>query len=399
MSSAVRALFANAHGSAIRELGLIAQEPDMISLAGGMPDPAMLPLERVRAAYARVLQSADASALQYGPTDGLPAAKRAISAFLADELGPHEPADWVITTGSQQAIDLSARTLVDAGDAVAVEAHAYPATLQAFRFCEARICGVDSDEQGMLPEALRALAASTRLKAIYLVPSFGNPTGALMGEARRIDLLKVAAAIGAVVIEDDPYRHLAFDDTQVPPTLHRLNAEQQLGAEVVYLTSFSKTVAPALRVGAVLSPPAIRRAIVLAKQAADIHSGLLDQAVLTELLQGESHRAHLAQLRRHYATKGRALHEALQAHVSDRLNWQTPSGGMFIWGTLRKRAHADTDWKALFRAHRVLFVPGREFSADGRDAGHVRLSFAHPSVDKLPMAAERLAQLLEQALA
>jgi DNA-binding transcriptional MocR family regulator len=399
MTENVRALFANAQGSAIRELAALAGEPDMVSLAGGMPDPAVLPLDRVRAAYARVLDTSNPGLLQYGPTDGLPAAKQAISGFLADEIGAHDPADWVITSGSQQAIDLVARVLIDAGDAVAVETHAYPATLQAFRFCQARIVGVERDGEGMLPDALRAAAKQQRLKAVYLVPSFGNPTGALMGEARRVELLKVAAEIGAVLIEDDPYRHLAFDGTLVPPTMHRLNTQHGLGAELVYLTSFSKTIAPALRVGALLAPPAVRRAVVLAKQAADIHSGLLDQAVIAELLKGDAHRQHLATLARHYGAKGRALHAALQTHVGDRLTWEVPSGGMFIWGTLRAAAPAGIDWKPLFREHRVLFVPGKEFAADGRDAGHLRLSFAHPAIEKLALGAQRLAALLNQALA
>ncbi|MED5618105.1 aminotransferase-like domain-containing protein [Ideonella sp. BN130291] len=394
----VRALFAKAQGSAIRELGLLAQEPDMVSLAGGMPDPALLPLAPVREAYARALASDNPSVLQYGPTDGLPACKEAIAGFLATHLGPHGPEDWVITTGSQQGIDLAARTLLDAGDTVAVEAHAYPAALQAFRFCEARIAGVAADEQGMLPQALADLAGRQRVKAIYLVPTYGNPTGALMGTQRRIELLKAAASAGAVLIEDDPYRCLGFDEAAAPPTLHQLNEEHRLGAQVVYLTSFSKTIAPALRVGALLAPPALRRAVVLAKQAADIHSGLVDQGVLVQLLRGDWLAGHLAALRRHYATKGQALHAALQTHAADLMSWQPPRGGMFIWGTLRGKAPAGTDWKALFREHRVLFVPGREFSADGSDAGHLRLSFAHPSVERLHTGAQRLARVLRQAL-
>ncbi len=393
----IRELFAKAQGSAIRELNALAQEPDTISLAGGMPDPALLPLQAVRDAYARVLAGSDTGLLQYGPTDGLMACRQAVSAFLRPALGEHEAADWVITSGSQQGIDLVARTLLDPGDAVAVEAHAYPAALQAFRFCQARIVGVAADEQGMLPDALREAAARQPLKALYLVPTYGNPTGALMGGQRRVELLRAAAAAGIVVIEDDPYRCLAFSDEPMPPTLHQYNAEHRIGAEVVYLTSFSKTVAPVLRVGAMLAPAPVRRAVVLAKQAADIHSGLLDQAVLTQLLQGDWLAGHLAALRRHYATKGQALHDALQTHVTDLMSWQRPGGGMFIWGTLRLGAPAQTDWKALFREHRVLFVPGREFSADGSDAGHLRLSFAHPSVEKLAVAAERLSRVLRQA--
>jgi DNA-binding transcriptional MocR family regulator len=398
VDTGVRALFATAQGSAIRELATLAQQPDMVSLAGGMPDPALLPLGPVREAYARVLGGDNPCVLQYGPTDGLPACKEAIAAFLAHQLGEHSPADWLITTGSQQGIDLVARTLLDAGDGVAVEAHAYPAALQAFRFCEARIAGVAADEQGMLPDALAELAGRQRVKAIYLVPTYGNPTGALMGTQRRLQLLKAAAEAGAVLIEDDPYRCLGFDADAAPPTLHQLNHEHRVGAQVAYLTSFSKTIAPALRVGALLAPPALRRAVVLAKQAADIHSGLVDQGVLTQLLQGDWLAGHLATLHRHYADKGQALHAALQAHVSDLMSWQPPRGGMFIWGTLRGTAPAGTDWKALFREHRVLFVPGREFSASGSDAGHLRLSFAHPSIERLQLGAERLSRVLRQAL-
>lgn len=397
--TAVRSLFAQAQGSAIRELLALAQTPGFISLAGGMPDPALLPLPAARDAYEQVLAGGSAALLQYGPTDGLPTTKQGISRFLSGSVAPHDPADWVLTTGSQQGIDLVARVLLDAGDAVAVEAHAYPAARQVFRFCQARIVSVAADDEGMRPEALAEAAAAQRLKAVYLVPTFGNPTGQLMGTARRQALLQVAAAAGAAVIEDDPYRHLAFDDTPLPPTLHQLNAEHRIGAEVVYLTSFSKTVAPVLRVGALLAPPAIRRAVVLAKQAADIHSPLVDQAVLAQLLQGDWFPRHLAQLRVRYAAKGLALHGALQSHLSHRLHWQPPRGGMFIWGTLRERAPQGVDWKALFARHQVLFVPGREFSADGADAGHLRLSFAHPSLEQLPVAAQRLARLLDDVFA
>jgi DNA-binding transcriptional MocR family regulator len=397
MTAAVRPLYANARGSAIRELLALAQEPDTISLAGGMPDPALLPLAEVRQAYAQVLADEAPSVLQYGPTDGLPACRQAIAAFLHEALGAHDAADWLLTTGSQQGIDLLARTLLEPGDAVAVEDHAYPAALQAFRFCQARIVPVAADVQGMRPEALADAAMQRRLKAVYLVPSHGNPTGALMGGCRRLALLHAAARAGAVVIEDDPYRHLGFDDDATPPTLYRLNREQQVGAEVAYLTSFSKTVAPALRVGALLAPPALRRAVVLAKQAADIHSPLLDQAVLARLLQGDWLPRHLAALRLHYAVKAQALHHALQTHAAHLMTWQPPRGGMFIWGTLREAPPVQPDWKALFRQHRVLFVPGREFSANGADAGHLRLSFAHPPVEKLATAAERLSRVLQQA--
>jgi DNA-binding transcriptional MocR family regulator len=397
VQSVVRALFANAKGSAIRELAALASEPGVISLAGGMPDPALLPLAAVREAYERVLGGQAPVVLQYGPTDGLPACKQAIAAALHDALGAHTATDWVLTTGSQQGIDLVARAVLDAGDAVAVEEHAYPAALQAFRFCQARIVGVAADSEGMLPDALAEAALAQRLKAVYLVPTFGNPTGALMGAERRAALLRVAARHGVLLIEDDPYRDLAFDDAAAPSTLHRLNRELQIGAEVAYLTSFSKTVAPALRVGALIAPPALRRAVVLAKQAADIHSPLLDQAVLVQLLQPEWLQAHRATLRAHYARKGRALHEALQTHAGHLMTWQPPRGGMFIWGTLRTPAAAGTDWMALMREHGVLFVPGREFSASGHDAGHLRLSFANPPVEKLATAAERLSRLLQQA--
>jgi DNA-binding transcriptional MocR family regulator len=400
----VRALFANAQGSAIRELNALAQLPDVISLAGGMPDPALMPLEALRVAYERVLAGDARGLLQYGPTDGLPACRQAISGFLREVVGPHDAADWLITSGSQQGLDLIARTLLDPGDAIAVETHAYPAALQAFRFCEAAIVGIEADGEGMLPDALRAAARKQALKAIYLVPTYGNPTGSLMGLRRRLALLQTAADIGALVIEDDPYRALGFEgEAEPPPSLHRLAAEQRIDVEVVHLTSFSKTIAPALRVGALLAPPHVRRAVVLAKQSADIHSALIDQAVLTELLGSETLGAHLADLRRHYAAKGRALHDALQSHAADLIDWQRPRGGMFIWGTLKAPARVDTDWKTLFRQHRVLFVPGREFSAAavgaGRPEQHLRLSFAHPPVPRLAPAAERLSALLRQALA
>ncbi|UUZ64956.1 PLP-dependent aminotransferase family protein [Polaromonas sp. P1-6] len=331
----VRPLYAQASGSPIRAMLALAGQPDMISLAGGHPDPELLPAEWLRDCLLQVAAQLPGRALQYGATEGLPEL-RAASAELLQQRGLQAQADNVlITTGSQQAIDLLARVLIEPGCGIAVEPFNYPAALQAFRFAGARLVEVPADAQGLDVDRLEAVLIEARPRVLYVVPNFANPTGAVLPLERRVRLLELAARHEVTLIEDDPYGELWFGAAP-PPSLAQINQQTGSHAQVAYMTSYSKVVAPALRLGVLFAPADILRAVVLAKQAADVHSGSLEQLTLTAMLASGRLEAHLAMLRKAYATKARALASALQAHCGGLIEFQEPQGGMFVWARLAR---------------------------------------------------------------
>ena len=377
--------------SPIRAMLALAGEPDMISLAGGHPDPALLPRDWLVEAVQGVLPQLDAKALQYGGTEGVMALREAVCPVLATRFIAATPAEILITTGSQQGISLLARVLIEPGDSVAMARYNYPAALQAFKFSGARVHALNDDLEG-LAELARSVDAK-RLKAVYVVPSFANPTGHTLSEAARLRLLDEAARVGICVIEDDPYGELWFE--QPPPrSLYALNQVNGIGAYVVYLTSFSKTVLPALRLGALLAPPAIHRAVKLAKQACDVHSGSLEQLFLCRMLQSDRLDSHLELLRAAYRLKADALARALRATTGEMLQFAQPAGGMFIWAQLLPAARAlnDIDWFSFGRRHRVLALPDKAFATQGVAGPYIRLSFANPTVEAIRKGVERLAR-------
>ncbi len=389
--SGVRALYAQASGSPIRAMLALAGLPDMVSLAGGHPDPALLPIDWVHDGLRGVLADSNPEALQYGPTEGLPALREASAALLSTCGLRSTAGDVLVTTGSQQGIDLLARVLVEPGDAVAVARFNYPAAVQSLRFAGARFAPLDSDAHGLRTDTLEQQLRASGARVLYLVPNFGNPGGDLLPLERRLQLLQVAARLDVTVIEDDPYGELWFD-APPPPTLAALNQQAGSPVRVVYLTSFSKTVAPALRLGIVRAPPEIARAVVIAKQAADVHSGTLEQRALVAMLAGARLDEHLAALRAAYAIKRDALVTALHRHAAKLLTFDRPGGGMFVWA----RLHPDMPlldneaWLAFGREHRVLVVPGSAFTIDTTPQPWLRLSFANPSASALVLGAERL---------
>jgi DNA-binding transcriptional MocR family regulator len=305
--------------------------------------------------------------------------------------------DLLITTGSQQAIDLLARVLVEPGEGVAVESFNYPAALQAFRFAGARLVEVPTDAQGMDIDQLEAILQADRPRVLYVVPNFANPTGAVMPLARRLRLLELAAQYGVTLIEDDPYGELWFDEAP-PPSLAQLNRQAGSPAQVAYMTSYSKVVAPALRLGVLLAPAEIARGVVLAKQAADVHSGSLEQLTLAAMLASGRLATHLANLRPAYAAKGRTLDQALRAHCGGLLEFDTPRGGMFIWAKLSAALPLlpTQAWVDFGLEHQVLVVPGAAFSISNSAQSWLRLSFANPTPDALRQGAERLGRGLRE---
>lgn len=387
----LRPLYAQASGSPIRAMLALAGREGMVSLAGGHPDPALLPSDWLRESLLEVAGQLQGRSLQYGATEGLAALREASAALLQQRGLAAQAENLLITTGSQQAIDLLARVLVEPGEGVAVESFNYPAALQAFRFAGARLVEVPTDAQGMDVDRLEAILQAERPRVLYVVPNFANPTGAVMPLARRLRLLELAAHYGVTLIEDDPYGELWFGAAP-PPSLAQLNQQAGSPAQVAYMTSYSKVVAPALRLGVLLAPADIARGVVLAKQAADVHSGSLEQLALAAMLASGRLGAHLDLLRPAYAAKGAALDQALRTHCAGLLEFEEPQGGMFIWAKLGSALPLlpTQAWVDFGLQHQVLVVPGAAFSISGAAQPWLRLSFANPAAEALRQGAERL---------
>lgn len=368
--------------SAIRELLLLTERPDMRSLAGGLPGGDRLPVELVRDAAADALTRRGPTgpiALQYAPTEGLAALRE----HLAMATG-HAPGEVLVTTGSQQALDLIARVLCDPGDVVVVEEPAYLGALQALRFAGATLHGVPGDGDGLQVERLaEELAAGLRPKAVVVTPDFGNPTGATLTAARRTALVALAERYGFLVVEDDPYGRLRFRGSSLPP----IGAP---GRPVVRLGTASKVLAPGLRVGWLTGPPAIVAALARAKQAADLHTSALDQLVVLGAMTDPRFPAHLEETVAAYRTRARRLVRALRCRFGDGVELVEPEGGMFVWACFPGIDTAAALPGALDAG--VAYVPGPAFAvAPGAHRERARLSFATLAPPALDEACDRLA--------
>ncbi len=383
----LRRVFRDAQESPIRAMLALATEPGMISLAGGHPDPALIPRDWVAEAAIEVLTRIERSALQYGATDGLPALRESVCTLLRARRIDTRPGDVLITTGSQQGISLLMNVLLEAGDAVAMAPYNYPAAMQAVRFATGRIHLLNDDLEGL---AELAQTSGAVLKAVYVVPSFANPTGHCMSLEARVRLLHEAARLGICIIEDDPYGELWFDRPP-PDSLHALNQARGIGAAVAHLTSFSKILVPGFRLGALIAPAPLRRAAMLAKQAMDVHSGLLEQHVLDAMLRSPRLTPHIRGLRAAYGAKARAMTQVLRNVAGDLLAFEDPAGGMFVWARCLADCDEQLDWFEFGRRHRVLALPGSAFCPSGKRTAHLRLSFANPPLDAMREGIERLA--------
>lgn len=368
--------------SAIREILKLTQHPDVISLAGGAPSPELFPVREVAEAARRALEERGGASLQYGPTEGL----ESLRAEVAARLPGASPEDVLVVSGSQQALDLVGRILIDPGDAVAVAAPCYMGALRAFDTYRPRYLAVPCDAQGMLPDALEAVLAQ-RPKLLYVIPDYDNPSGSRMSLERRRALLDTAQRYGVAVLEDAPYRELRFEGEALP-TLFELAPEV-----VLHAGTLSKTMAPGLRVAWLLAPARARSMAVHAKQAADLHTGTFVQQVASALLADGLLEERLPRLREHYRGQRDALDAALRRELADAARWRRPPGGMFLWLELQD----DLDVEALLReavGRGVAFVPGAPFFADGGGEGTLRLSYSLPSRERLAVGAGRLGEAL-----
>jgi 2-aminoadipate transaminase len=376
--------------SAIRAFAKLINDPDIISFAGGVPNPETFPAERIAELAAQVVRERRAVSLQYGPTRGLPRLCSSIAA-LSRTRGVDCTADDVLTTtGSQQALDLIAHTLLDPGDVVAVELPTYIGGSASFFARSAELAGVLQDDQGIVPESLRELASSRRVKLLYTIPNFQNPSGRLMTQERRAAVLELAEELDFLVIEDDPYGELVYVDGA--DTISMKSRDQH--GRVLYLGSFSKVLAPGLRCGWIVAAKPLLERLEIAKQAADLCSGMLDQSIVDELIAGGELEPQIARVRAFYRGKRGVLLEELERHFAGKARWTPADGGLFTFMTLND----DVDTAAKVPeavANGVAYIPGGPFFVDGSGRNTMRLTFAKESDSRIREGAARLAKVFE----
>lgn len=389
-------------GSAIRRMGIMAlRVPDMISFAPGYPDPEVFAWDEFRGIAAEVLSGSDPSVLQYGPTRGYRPLLEAVRAILASRGVEVAEEDLLITTGSQQGVDLLARALLDPGDVALVELPAYTGAISAFRNTQALVAGVRQEPDGIDLGDLEAVvarhrAAGRRVRCLYVVPNFQNPTGLLLSREKRLRLLDLAGRLDLLIIEDDPYGALYFEDSAGPSDTRPIKADDREG-RVIYLSSFSKTLAPGFRVAWLVAPPPVIEKLDLAKQVSDLMTPALDQRIVYEACRRGILDRRIPGLRRHYQHKRTAMQQALQITLGGLVTWPEPRGGFFLWVSLPPSLSAD-DLLPRAVEQRVIYVAGSAFFVDGSGANLLRLSFSLPPEQRIVEGIGRLAHLIREAL-
>lgn len=374
--------------SVIREILKITERPGIISFAGGLPSPQTFPVAEFEAACAKVLRDAPHAALQYAASEGFGPLREQVAAMLAWNV---DPAQVLITTGSQQGLDLVAKVLVDAGSKVLVESPTYLGAVMAFTPMEPEVISVGNDGSGVDLADLRAKVDGARF--LYALPNFQNPTGRTMSEASRAALSAEADRLGLPIVEDNPYGELWFD--QAPPA--PLTARNPDGC--IYLGSFSKVLAPGLRLGFVIAPKAVHPKLLQAKQAADLHSPGFNQRLIAEVMKDGFLERHVPTIRARYKAQRDAMLDALAREMpagdpDTTLTWNTPAGGMFLWARLPRGMNA-VDLLPFAVEQGVAFVPGAPFYADHGDPRTLRLSFVTPSVEEIQRGVAALAAGLQ----
>ena len=379
--------------SIIREILKLTERPGIVSLAGGLPSADTFPVQAVRDATERVLREAPREALQYAASEGYAPLREWVAAHLAQQHGMQVQADQVlITTGSQQGLDLAAKVLIDAGSRVLVETPTYLGALQAFAPYEPQVDALLSDHEGPLPEALAAAAAvaNDRARFAYLLPNFQNPTGHVYTETRRAALVTAARRAGLPLVEDNPYGDLWYDAPPPAPLATRWPEG------VLYLGSFSKVLAPGLRLGYVVAPAALYPKLLQAKQAADLHTSIFNQRVVYEVIRNGLLESHVPTIRARYKVQRDAMQAALQKHVVGLAQWQRPVGGMFFWLELPPGIDAMALLPKAIEAG-MAFVPGEPFFASAPLRNTLRLSFVTVAADRIEAGVAALAGVLHQA--
>ncbi|MEZ5661983.1 MAG: PLP-dependent aminotransferase family protein [Burkholderiaceae bacterium] len=388
----------NVETSAIRELFKLLGKPGIISFAGGFPDSAMFDVDGIREAVNAALTEEAGGALQYGATEGYQPLREQLAAFMASKGSQAVSAsDLIVTTGSQQALDLLGKTLVSPGDKVIVEGPTFLATIQCFRLYGADLVTAPVDGEGVQTDALERLIVEHKPKFIYLIPTFGNPSGAMLSLERRRKVLELAVQHQVLVVEDDPYGDLYFVDAP-PPSLLALSAQVPGSRDyLVHCGSLSKVLSPGLRVGWMVAPAELLGKATMCKQFSDAHTSTFAQATAAQYLKAGRMPGTLAKVRTVYAERAAAMGDALRHDLGDAIRFVQPQGGLFVWARLTGAGGKVADGGELARRaieQGVAFVPGAPFYASQPDHATLRLSFATVGVDRIREGVERLARAL-----
>ena len=383
--------------SEIRSLFAVASRPDIVSLAGGMPNLSALPMDMMAEVVRELVATNGTEALQYGSGQGHPLLREQICEVMALEGIRANPDDVIVTTGSQQALDLISRIFIDPGDVVLVEAPSYVGALGTFSQYQAAPVHVETDHDGMVPaalvEAIKSVrAAGRKIKFLYLIPNYQNPTGVMLSADRRTEILDICAREEIFIVEDNPYGLLGFDR----PSPNAMRAQDS--ENVIYLGSFSKTIASGLRVGWALVPQSIKDKIVIASESSILCPSNFTQLTISSYLKDQPWRDQIASFVDLYRVRRDAMLESLEAHFPKEATWTRPGGGFYVWVTLPP----EIDTKAMVPkaiVAKVAYVPGSAFYADGFGSWQMRLSYCHPTPERIREGVKALGAIVKQELA
>ncbi|MBN8752220.1 MULTISPECIES: PLP-dependent aminotransferase family protein [Variovorax] len=387
----------NVETSAIRELFKLLGKPGIISFAGGFPDSAMFDVEGLKEASNKALTEEPGGALQYGATEGYEPLRTQLSAFMKTKGVDVDPSGLIVTTGSQQALDLLGKTMISPGDKVIVEGPTFLATIQCFRLYGAQLISAPIDANGVKTDELEKLIAEHKPKFVYLIPTFGNPSGAMLSLERRKKVLELAVKYQTLIVEDDPYGDLYFGEAP-PPSIMALSKDVPGSRELLaHCGSLSKVLSPGLRIGWMIAPPELLAKATMCKQFSDAHTSTFSQATAAQYLKSGRMPATLAHVREVYGQRAQAMGNALKRELGDAVSFTQPNGGLFFWARLTgangKLADANELAKRAIEKL-VAFVPGAPFFAEKPDVATLRLSFATADVAKIEEGVKRLGQAL-----
>jgi 2-aminoadipate transaminase len=387
----------NVETSAIRELFKLLGKPGIISFAGGFPDSAMFDVEGIKEAANKALTEEAGGALQYGATEGYNPLREQLAAFMGTKGVSVEPDGLIVTTGSQQALDLLGKTMISPGDKVIVEGPTFLATIQCFRLYGAELISAPIDANGVKTDELEKLIAEHKPKFVYLIPTFGNPSGAMLSLERRKKVLELAVKYNTLIVEDDPYGDLYFNDAP-PPSILSLSQDVPGSRELLaHCGSMSKVLSPGLRVGWMIAPAELLAKATMCKQFSDAHTSTFAQATAAQYLKAGRMPATLAKVRKAYGERAIAMGNALKRELGDAIEFTQPQGGLFFWARLTGAGGKTKDAgefakKAIEQG--VAFVPGAPFFAANADVATFRLSFATADVAKIEEGVGRLGKAI-----
>lgn len=387
--------------SAIRELLKLTEQPDIISFGGGMPAPEVFPIEEFTAACEKVMKDRGAQALQYSATDGYRPLRELVARHTSRYGIETSPENILITSGSQQALDLLGKILINPGDRILVESPTYLGALQAWSSYGAEYVTVPMDKHGMVTDALEA-ALRSGPKFIYVLPNFQNPTGVTLAMERRIQLIELADQYGVPIVEDDPYGQLRYEGDHLPSVVtldnqFRGNCDACYRGNVIYLSTFSKILAPGLRLAWVVAPPEVIGKLVQAKQGADLHTATFNQFVAYEVARGGFLDRHIKVIRSVYRERRDTMLGAMDGYFPPGVDWTHPEGGLFLWGTLPENLNSTDVLKSAIE-QKVAFVPGASFYPTGGGHNTMRLNFSNATPEKIMEGISRLGRVIYEKM-